>query len=57
MIWNNDLLLNNYRQLKWIPKKCKKCTLFNRCHAGCKETRKDAFSYDILLDEVEDEEL
>lgn len=56
-IWNNNSLLNDYRKLNWLPEKCTKCNLFSRCHAGCKETRKDVFSYDILLDEVEDEKL
>ena len=51
-IWNNSEILKDYRKLKWLPKKCKDCELFNKCHSGCKETKSDAFSYDEILDEV-----
>lgn len=56
-IWKNNSLLKDYRQLNWLPKKCKKCNFFNCCHAVCKKTRTDVFSYDVLLDEAEDEKL
>jgi len=54
-MWKNSVLLKQYRELEWLPSKCKNCDIFDICHSGCKETRRDAFSYDILLDEVENE--
>ena len=51
-IWNKDSMLTEYRKLDWLPDKCKKCQLFDICHAGCKETRNCDFSYDEILDEV-----
>lgn len=56
-VWHNNDLLKKYRSLKWLPKKCKNCDIFDSCYAGCKETRQAPFSYDILLDEVDNEEL
>lgn len=53
-VWKNSELLKEYRKLEWLPNDCKQCELFENCYAGCKETRNDVFSYDILLDEVHD---
>lgn len=56
-IWIESSLLKEYRNLEWLPEKCRSCDMFDSCHTGCKETRTNAFSYDILLDEVENEKL
>ncbi len=50
-IWKKSKTLKDFRGNKWLPPKCKKCRLVERCHGGCSLsniTKKD-HDWDILI--------
>ena len=49
-IWENSEALNEYKSLTWLSPRCKSCPLLPQCLGGCKVTKKEIFSSDILLD-------
>ncbi len=49
-IWNGKWY-KEYRSFKWLPEKCKKCSLLLGCYGGCKVSRSiEPYSYDVMLE-------
>jgi radical SAM protein with 4Fe4S-binding SPASM domain len=49
VLWSSKKM-KKFRSLKWIPRKCKHCTILKECRAGCKATGKTIFSVDYYLE-------
>lgn len=52
-IWQNNEMLCEYREMKWLPESCKNCEYLLRCGVGCKMTGNNGFDPDLLLEELE----